>query len=165
MGGASNFRKWKCNHLWTLYNLLLRSRPGQHLPTLSKRFARDLEGLVLKVSTQIPNNVENIKIYQSFFMLYLFERTLRKLHMTFTFISTIERNCINFLSCSVRLKMHRLCLIVSLFSFFGWQHCFGLVKATVWWTFDQLFLTIQNHVSNWTMYSNLNITWLLIIHV
>ena len=60
--------------------------PGQHLPTLSKRFARDLEGLLLKVSTQIPNNVENIKIYQSFSTLFLFERILRKLHMTFTFI-------------------------------------------------------------------------------
>ena len=39
------------------FTVTAKPRPGQHLPTLSKRFGKDLEGLVLKVYTQIPNNV------------------------------------------------------------------------------------------------------------
>ena len=42
-------------------NLLLPPGPGQHLPTLSKRFGWDLAGLLLKVNTQIPNNIKKDK--------------------------------------------------------------------------------------------------------
>ena len=41
--GASNFRKWKCNHLWTLYNLLLR--PSQGPASIYQLSVRDLEGI------------------------------------------------------------------------------------------------------------------------
>ena len=54
------------------FTVTAKPRPGQHLPTLSKRFGKDLEGLVLKVYTQIPNNVKT----KNKLTLYLIERIL-----------------------------------------------------------------------------------------
>ena len=75
---------------------------------LGKRFGRDLAGLVLKVNAQIPNNIYyKLKFKRFFFTFFLISSWLNidkcgKLHITFTFILTIERNCINFLSCAAR---------------------------------------------------------------